>query len=148
MLRTRPVWLCLMALSTAPCLAAAADGVPLMIKPVMDGGQAIAPGTTIAQVTGLREGGDGFLSIRSAPDKKATEISRLKPKDLVIVVIPPEGWQRADYVGAIFNASGKASDDMMADCKLTETQPYFEGVYKGPCQTGWVARRFVTVLAD
>ena len=148
MLRVLYLVVPLLSLAAGPCLAAMAEATPVTIQSIKDGGQAIAPGTTVAQVTGLRKGGDGFLSVRSAPDKTAPEIARLKPKELLIIALPPGDWEKAEYVGAILNRSGKGTDNMMADCKLSEAPPYFEGVYQGPCQTGWVARRFVTVLAD
>lgn len=59
-----------------------------------------------------------------------------------------ENWESASFVGVIHLPEAKADTPLMETCRLPEAPPYFDGVHTGPCRSGWVARRFVRVLAD
>ena len=120
---------------------------PVVIQSVMDDGQKLAPGGALAQITGLRKGGDGFVSVRAAPSVKADERGRLTQDTFVIVVLPKD-WDTVDFVGVLYKPDGDVDAPLMEQCRLPEAPPYFDGVYKGPCKSGWVSKRFVKILAD
>jgi hypothetical protein len=120
---------------------------PVVVKSIVLDGRKIAPGGAVAEIFGLRKGGDGFVSVRSAPSTKAAELGRLVPGERVIAVLQ-KGWNSRNFVGVIYFPDPKADTPLMEACRLPEAPPYFDGTYTGPCRSGWIARRFVRVLAD
>lgn len=120
---------------------------PVVVKSIALDGKKIAPGGAVAEIVGLRKGGDGFLSVRSAPSTKAAEIGRLS-QGARIILVTLEDWDAANFVGVIYVPDGRADTPLMEACHLPEAPPYFDGAYTGPCRSGWVAKRFVRPLAD
>jgi hypothetical protein len=119
----------------------------VVVKSIVLDGKKIAPGGATAEIVGLRKGGDGFVSVRSAPSTKAAEIGRLGQGARIILALN-EDWDAASFVGVIYVPDGTADTPLMEVCRLPEAPPYFDGTYTGPCRSGWVAKRFVRVLAD
>ncbi|WP_324134644.1 hypothetical protein [Bosea sp. (in: a-proteobacteria)] len=146
----RPLAFSIAALTLAAASSSLAQGMapePVVVKSIMLDGKKIAPGGAVAEIFGLRKGGDGFVSVRSAPSTKAAELGRLVQGERVIGVLQKD-WNSASFVGVIYLPDAQADTAMMEACRLPEAPPYFDGTYTGPCRSGWVARRFVRVLAD
>ncbi|MFG1400915.1 hypothetical protein [Xanthobacter sediminis] len=140
------------AQSAAPLPASQIKAPPMvMLNPAMDNGTPIDSGGAIARVSGLKAGGDGFLSVREAPSVKAAERGRLGPGRLVIATHPEHNDDT--FVGIIYddvpeNASGPFLAERCRVSEATPTEKPYRRAYLGPCKTGWVARRFIEVLAD
>ena len=134
-------------LAAPPSLAGDIAPRPVVVQSITDNGQKIAPGGATAQITGLKKGGDGFVSVRAAPSVKADDLDRLTQDTFVIVALARD-WDAADFVGVIYSPNGQAESPLMERCGLPEAPPYFDGLYTGPCKSGWVSKRFVKVLAD
>lgn len=125
---------------------------PVMLVPIVDGGKAIAPAASVAEITGLRKGGDGFVSVRGAPSTKAAEHDRLTLGHKVLAANPVDDWQKTTFIGVIYVAAKDgAAGGLEAACGI-ENPPAptatARQAYSGPCKSGWVHKRFVKVLAD
>lgn len=122
------------------CAAAALIGnsVPRPERPVLVGGREdLDACLTVAKVTGLNPRGDNFLSLRSRPSGKAGELMRLRPGQQVWVCEEtPEGW-----TGVLV-----APADGDLDCGVG-TPIASRQAYSGQCQSGWVASRFLEIVA-
>lgn len=107
-------------------------------RPVMVGGMDdLDACLTVSKVTGLNPRGDNFLSLRSQPSSKARELMRLRPEQQVWVCEEtPGGW-----TGVLI-----APADGSLDCGVG-TPIASRRAYAGPCQSGWVASRFLEVIA-
>ncbi len=146
----RPLAFSIAALTLAAASSSLAQGMapePVVVKSIVLDGKKIAPGGAVAEIFGLRKGGDGFVSVRSAPSTKAAELGRLVQGERVIGVLQKD-WSSASFVGIIYLPDAHVDTPLMEACRLPEAPPYFDGTYTGPCRSGWVARRFVRVLAD
>lgn len=118
------------------------------VTPVVLDGKEIFPGGAVSQIVGLKKGGDGFVSVRAAPSVKADEIGRLTQGRFVIATDRVKRGTEAGFVGVIYDQDDKSEKPLIETCGLRETPPYDNGPYRGPCKSGWVAQRFVQVLAD
>jgi len=127
------------ALVIAAVLAAAAGAAaqaPSAV-PVRVGGSVETDACSgLGKIAGLRTGGDGFLSVRAAPGVRAAERDRLRNGARVTVC-----QERGDWLGVVYPRGG---DD--ADCGLSSPRARAAN-YRGPCRSGWVARRYVRLLA-
>lgn len=92
----------------------------------------------VVDVTGLYPKGDNYLSLRSRPSAQGRELARLQPGQ----------WlnscdESADgkWTGVVYHPT-----DKQADCG-TGTPIGQRRPYGGPCASGWVATRFVKVIA-
>lgn len=91
---------------------------------------------SVARVTGLKRGGDNFLSVRAGPGSKHREMDRLGPKAQFHVC-----EEKGDWMGVVYAPVGRN-----LDCGVSAALP--EAIaYRGPCRSGWVHRRFVEVIA-
>ncbi|HEX8057991.1 MAG TPA: SH3 domain-containing protein [Novosphingobium sp.] len=107
-------------------------------RPVMIGGQDdLDACLTVSKVTGLNPRGDNFLSLRSQPSSKARELMRLRPEQQVWVCEEtPGGWT------GVLVAPADGSLDCGVGTPIAKRQ-----AYSGTCQSGWVASRFLEVIA-
>lgn len=138
----------LSVLWAAPSQAEETSPQPVVVRPLVLDGKPIAPGGAVSQISGLKKGGDGFVSVRAGPSIKAEEIGRLTQGTFVIAVFEPKRGTSVRFIGVIYDLDNTSETPMMERCGLPEGPPYFDGTYKGPCKSGWVAERFVKVLAD
>jgi hypothetical protein len=65
----------------------------------------------------------------------------------------PADNETAAFIGIIYDHVGDtgAGPSLAERCQFSETIPATKPdrrAYLGPCRTGWVARRFVEILAD
>jgi len=106
-------------------------------RPVVIGGDGTTDAcSSVARVTGLKRGGDNFLSVRVGPGAGFRERDRLGPA-VQVHVCEHDG----DWVSIVYAPAGR---DM--DCGVSAALPK-RIAYRGPCRSGWVHRRFVEVIA-
>jgi hypothetical protein len=86
-------------------------------------------------ISGLNPHGDAFLAIRSGPGVKYRELTRLYNGDQVYMC-----GLRGDWVGIVW------ARPWGSGCKVMEPWPKTQP-YTGPCNSGWVHRRYVTLWA-
>lgn len=107
--------------------------------PVMVGGESdLDACLTNSQVTGLDPRGDNFLSLRSRPAAGARELARLGPGQIV--------WacdKSADgkWTGIVYGPPGSELDCDVGT-PIERRRPY-----AGSCMAGWVASRYLVVIA-
>lgn len=107
-------------------------------RPVMVGGMDdLDACLTVSKVTGLNPRGDNFLSLRSQPSSKARELMRLRPEQQVWVCEEVAGG----WTGVLV-APGDGSLDCGVGTPIARRQ-----AYSGPCRSGWVAGKFLEVIA-
>lgn len=126
-------------LSVAAAAALIGNTAPMRAeRPVMVGGMDdLDACLTVSKVTGLKPRGDNFLSLRSQPSSKARELMRLHPGQQVWVCEQmPGGW-----TGVLVGPA-----DGSLDCGVG-TPIARRQAYTGQCQSGWVASRFLEVVA-
>ncbi|MEL7188081.1 MAG: integron [Pseudomonadota bacterium] len=92
---------------------------------------------SIGQVHGLKNDGDGFLSVRIAPGTASKERDQL-PNGIRLSLCDAH----EDWYGVVYQKPG----DDLADCG-TGTPSAYVGAYRGPCRYGWVHKYFVEHLA-
>ncbi len=89
-----------------------------------------------ATVTGLDPKGDDFLSVRSGPGGRAyREVDRVHTGQRLAIC-----EERGPWLGVVYATEAKQ------DCGVATPWPR-RAVYAGPCRSGWVHRRYVTVKA-
>jgi hypothetical protein len=143
----------LLAGAVSPALGQSVPDRPVMLQPMMLDGRPIAPAGSVAEVVGLKKaGGDGFASVRGAPSLQGAERGRLTLGQHVIMLNEDESTRKTGFVGVLYvEAARDQSADLEQVCGIenppspTKTE---KKLYTGPCKSGWVARRFVKVLAD
>ena len=120
--------------------AAAAVAAPSASRPVMigsDGPDAVAC-RAIGAVSGLNRRGDNFLSVRARPDVRARELARLRSGRRVDVC---DRTADGRWLGIVY---GRPGEDCGVDAPVSRPQPYQAG---WACRSGWVAARYVTIIA-
>ena len=132
--------------------AQAVPDQPVILVPMIDGGRAIAPTASVAQIVGLKKGGDGFVSVRGAPSPKGNERDRLTLGHYVLAAHPFDDWKKATFISVIYvDEKGGPDGGLEVVCGIENPPPpaaTAKKVYTGPCKSGWVHKRFVKVLAD
>jgi hypothetical protein len=88
-------------------------------------------------VTGLDPRGDKFLALRAAPDARAPILARLRPGQRVHVCEEEGGW-----FGIVYSPDPAIPPGCGVASPVPHPQPY-----SGPCASGWVAARYVTIFA-
>jgi len=89
-----------------------------------------------SEVSGLNPRGDNYLTVRAGPGRDARDIGRLGPGHIVNVCEQRNGW-----LGVVFGPAGRQED-----CGVGSPVPR-PRAYDGPCHSGWVAARYVRVVA-
>ena len=91
----------------------------------------------VGEVSGLKEGGDGFLSVRAVPSSTGYEADKLKNGQQVFFC---DATEDEAWIGIVYDKTGEK------DCGTGSPIPE-ETAYVGPCDSGWVSRKFVTLIA-
>lgn len=86
-------------------------------------------------VTGLSSGPSGFVSVRTSPSAKAVELDRLRNRFTVFGC-----EEKSGFLGIVYDPKGKL------DCGVGSPVAKLMA-YSGPCRSGWVSKRFVTLMA-
>ena len=87
-----------------------------------------------------------YLAVRAAPNVKSKELDRISPGHMVIICT---GITERQWVGILYYGRGGEDVSVYApqDCGLIETAEDKRTAYQGPCQSGWVARRYLWLSA-
>jgi hypothetical protein len=91
-----------------------------------------------AQVTGLDPRGDNFLAVRSRPSRSGRELARLPGGHAVWAC---DETADGEWTGVVYAPPGRD-----VDCGVG-TPSARRQVYRGPCRAGWVASRYLTIVA-
>jgi hypothetical protein len=133
------------ALSAALMLALVvpAEAKTPAARPVMVGGQpGIDACPSVGAIIPLRKGGDGFVAVRAAPSVEAQRLDKLKPgRELLLCDQSADG----QWVGVVYPEPW--GGPVVTDCRMASPVPGPARPYEGLCLSGWVARRYVTVIA-
>ena len=126
--------------ATAATGIGAAPPAPLRPEvPVMVGGyDDLDACLSAVRVTGLDPKGDNYLSLRSRPSAKARELARLPAGQIMSSCARSRDGM---WTGVVYNPSGDPLD-CGTGTPIARRQPY-----RGPCASGWVATRFIVVIA-
>jgi hypothetical protein len=90
-------------------------------------------------IVGLNPRGDGFLSVRSGPAGRYSELDRLYNGNIVHIC----GYRGA-WMAVIYPADGTPANG--TNCGTGRPWPTRQ-VYTGPCKYGWVSSRYVKGIA-
>ncbi len=105
--------------------------------PVMVGGNAEADACgAVGEVRGLREGGDGFLAVRTGPGAAYPIVDKIGNGQLVYLC---DATADGVWLAVVFSSD---EDECGVTSPLRSRQPY-----KGPCRSGWVKATWVEVVA-
>lgn len=113
------------------------------VRPVMVGGEPeLDACPSVGAIIPLRKGGDGFVAVRTAPSVKARMLDKLKPgRELLLCEDSADG----QWVGVVYPEPW--GGPIVTDCRVSSPVAGKPRPYDGPCRSGWVARRFITVIA-
>lgn len=124
-------------------LVVSAEAKAPAARPVMVGGEPERDACpSLGAIIPLRKGGDGFVAVRAAPSVKAHMLDKLKPgRELLLCEDSADG----QWVGVVYPEPFGGL--IVTDCRVSSPVASAARPYDGPCLSGWVARRFVTVTA-
>ena len=91
-----------------------------------------------AHVTGLNPRGDNFLSVRSRASASGRELDRLRGGYTVWAC---DETADGEWTGVVYAPPGRD-----VDCGVG-TPIARRQAYRGPCASGWVASRYLTIVA-
>lgn len=138
-----------MAPRPAPTARPGAAAQPIVLrKSVVAGLNIVEHAATLAEVSGLKGGKGSFLSLRIGPAASLKEIARLNQGQLMIPIMQGD----PEWLGVIVAPPGaRDAEAIAAACRVDEataaTLPE-QSPYRGPCRSGWVARRWVKMVVD
>ncbi len=89
------------------------------------------------EVAGLDPKGDNYLTVRAGPGRDARPLDRLGPGRPVNVCEALGGW-----LGIVYGAGSRLDEDCGTGSPVPRPRPY-----AGPCRSGWVAARYVRIVA-
>lgn len=132
----------------APARLAPDSVLSVMVRRGDQGGlRYIENSALLAEVTGLKNRSDSFLSVRAGPGLAYREVDRVRLGRKLIPLSPDFEWMGVVYADphlttaeAIAQACGL---DEASAASAPESAPY-----AGPCKSGWVHRKWVKMLVD
>jgi len=90
---------------------------------------------TVGQVRGLDpQGGDGFLAVRAGPSSNYAMLDKVYNGYQLYICD-----QRGQWLGVVYSHDNQ-------DCGVGTPWPR-AGAYSGPCNSGWVYRKYVADIA-
>lgn len=119
--------------------AAAAAVAATLDRPVRIGTAAPDLDACLSQgeVAGLHPEGDNFLTVRAGPGRDARALDRLGPGRIVNVCETHGSW-----LGIVYGPSSGLGEDCGTGSPVPRPRPY-----AGPCRSGWVAARYIRIVA-
>lgn len=133
--------LVLAAIVTFPLLAGTAWAKPVQspaAKAVKVGGEAEFDACgAVHKVVGLKKGGDNFLSVRASPSVKGRELDRLRTGRLVWSC---DSTEEGEWIGVVYEK--RPGQDCGVGTPIAKRR-----AYAGPCASGWVAGRYLELVA-
>lgn len=114
-------------------LAVTVDVSPAAADPVYYGGaEDYDACPVVGEVRGLNPRGDNFLAVRAGPGARHRMLDKLHTRQLVFVCEERGGW-----LGIVYGRT---------DCEVN-FPILMRSVYRGPCRSGWVSRKFIAEIA-
>ena len=120
-----------LALVAAPALAQ--DSVPVHFGDYPDLDACLSQG----EVRGLNPNGDNFLAVREGPGSDYSKIDEVYEGQWIILCEEAEGGA---WFGIVYDPTGTL--DCGTGSPIAERRDY-----DGPCPSGWVSSKFITMLA-
>jgi hypothetical protein len=120
-------------LAAATTAAAVAQPRPVRIQSNPDLDSCPSSG----EVRGLNPHGQNYLSVRAAPGARARETDRLRSGQEVLIC---DGAGNGQWLGVVYTRNPRQ------DCRITPSVGH-PRPYPGPCRSGWVSRRYITIVA-
>jgi hypothetical protein len=117
----------------AAILAMAQDAVPVQFGQYPDLDACGSQG----EVRGLNPNGDNFLAVRAGPGANYPKLDEIHEKQWIILCEESEG---GSWFGIVYDPTGSL------DCG-TGSPIAAPRAYDGPCKSGWVSSKFITMLA-
>ena len=117
-------------LASAAAQAAAPAPVPVMVG----GNEDVDACSILAQVGGAKT---GLVSVKDGPSAGHAEIDRLANAAYVYAC-----EEKGDWTGVVY----LKGEDMAPECGVGSNQPR-RAAYKGPCKSGWVRSKWLTIVA-
>lgn len=132
----RMLWIAAAALAGAVATAAVAQQG---LRPVRIGmaGNDLDACLSVAEVRGLDRNGDNTLSVRARPSRVAPAMDRLGPGRQVWVC---DGDAVPGWTGIVY--AERPDQECNVGAPVATIRPY-----AGPCRQGWVAARYLVVIA-
>lgn len=93
--------------------------------------------SSLAQVNHLSKGPDGFLAVKDAPSIKAYRTDKIFNGQKLWVC---EESKDGKWLGIVYSPNEK--QDCGVSSPVEKRKPY-----NGPCKSGWVSKKYVTLLA-
>lgn len=87
-------------------------------------------------VVGMNPKGDNYLSVRSGPSGNHREVDRLSSSEEVAVCDKSGDWLAVIYPRKVDSSGCGVSEPVLTNRR-----------YKGPCEQGWVHRRYIRITA-
>ena len=94
---------------------------------------------SLGKVAGLKKQGDGFLSVREGPSTEARETGRLANGQEALICDENEQWFAIVY-------SKKSKGKPLTNCGVSSPIAV-KRIYSGPCQSGWVSKKWIRIIA-
>ena len=136
----RKIWIAAAALAGTVAMAASVAAQPGQARrPVRIGlaGADLDACLSVAEVRGLDRNGDNFLAVRSRPSRVAPALDRLRPGRQVWIC---DGDAVPGWSGIVYAA--EPGQECNVGSPVATIRPY-----SGPCRQGWVAARYLVVIA-
>lgn len=92
---------------------------------------------TVGVVRGLDPNGDGFLAVRAGPASNYAKLDELNNGNLVYIC--DQSGKGGNWLGVVYTRGN-------ADCGVGTPWPR-AAAYTGPCNSGWVYRKFIADYA-
>lgn len=125
------------ALASAPLAAhEPADAQPVMIG---HDGLDFDACAGFGVVSGLNPDGDNFLAVRAAPTTQASKMDELREGEEVWFC---DGTADQQWIGIVYGSNREPGVDCEVSSPVPNVVPYI-----GPCRSGWVSARYVTLIA-
>ena len=130
----------LVALLAAIGMTASAFAAPPLNRPVRIGlaGADLDACLSLGEVTGLNPRGDNFLAVRAAPSAGARMVARLRKGHRVQVCEEAAG----SWLGIVYDSDPLGERGCGTGSPVPRPR-----AYRGPCASGWVSARYVTIVA-
>ena len=122
----------LASVAAAAAIAATPDR-PVRIGTAADLDACLSQG----EVAGLNPRGDNYLTVRAGPGRDARDIGRLGPGHIVNICEARNGW-----LGIVFGPAGRPDEDCGVGSAIPSPR-----AYDGRCHSGWVAARYIRIVA-
>jgi hypothetical protein len=90
--------------------------------------------TSQGEVTGLDPAGDNYLAVRAGPAVMYQMLDKLTPGSRVHTCDDNGNW-----IGIVYPVNGQ---DCGTGTSLAQRKPY-----KGPCKSGWVFGKYITIVS-